>query len=142
MDEMEVLCSRIAIMSGGCIVALGSALDLRLAHSSGYVVVFKLHREEITTDAAASVKSRRDVLKEEMSRKFKCVLKEDHEIQLHYDLDKDIKYSDLFRSLEQLKQAYPDLIEDYWVSETTLEEVFLSLAKTHHTDTNTPVTAS
>ncbi|CAH2042701.1 unnamed protein product, partial [Iphiclides podalirius] len=46
MDEMEALCSRIAIMSGGRVRALGSAAALRAAHASGHAVLLKLrHRD-------------------------------------------------------------------------------------------------
>lgn len=42
MDEMEALCSRIAIMSKGSLVALGSAATLRANHAAGHAVVFKI----------------------------------------------------------------------------------------------------
>jgi hypothetical protein len=41
-----------------------------------------------------------------------------------------IDWEAVFRALEDLKQKYVGLMEDYSVSETTLEEIFLSVAKT------------
>lgn len=39
----------------------------------------------------------------------------------------------IFGAMESFKSTYSDLIEDYTVSKTTLEEVFLSFAKLQHT---------
>ncbi|KAF9422356.1 hypothetical protein HW555_001946 [Spodoptera exigua] len=91
MDEMEALCSRIAILSAGRVRALGTAAALRAAHAHGHAVVFKT--------------------------------------MLHYHINDTMRYSELFTELEALKAEFPNLIEDYSVTETTLEEVFLSFAK-------------
>ena len=48
-------------------------------------------------------------------------------------------YSDLFAALERLKEKFPNLLEDYSVTETTLEEVFLSFAKEEVNEGPTPV---
>lgn len=48
---------------------------------------------------------------------------------LHYHINDRMNYSDLFTQLEDLRKTFPDLIEDYSVTETTLEEVFLHFAK-------------
>ncbi|KAH9644709.1 hypothetical protein HF086_018469 [Spodoptera exigua] len=48
---------------------------------------------------------------------------------LHYHINDTMRYSELFTELEALKAEFPNLIEDYSVTETTLEEVFLSFAK-------------
>lgn len=47
---------------------------------------------------------------------------------LHYHINDTMRYSELFDELEALKRANP-IVEDYSVSETTLEEVFLAFAK-------------
>lgn len=38
----------------------------------------------------------------------------------------------IFGAMESFKEQYKDLIEDYTVSKTTLEEVFLTFAKLQH----------
>lgn len=43
LDEMEALCKRIAIMSGGELGALGSPAALRADHAAGHAVRLKLH---------------------------------------------------------------------------------------------------
>lgn len=48
---------------------------------------------------------------------------------LHYLINVTMPYSELFTVLESLKAVYPNLIEDYSATETTLEEVFLSFSR-------------
>lgn len=48
---------------------------------------------------------------------------------LHYHINDTMRYSELFSNIESLKQSFPQLVEDYTVTETTLEEVFLSFAR-------------
>lgn len=58
-----------------------------------------------------------------------CTLRDKHSGLLHYHIsDKNKRWSELFKEIETLKQAHP-VIEDYNISETTLEEVFLSIAR-------------
>lgn len=56
---------------------------------------------------------------------------------LHYHINETMRYSELFTELEALRHHFPALIEDYSVTETTLEEVFLSFAKEQQTSTQT-----
>ncbi|XP_060805712.1 phospholipid-transporting ATPase ABCA3 [Amyelois transitella] len=59
-------------------------------------------------------------------------LKDEHKTMLSYHVDKSLNmsYSEIFTKLEQLRKSFPNLIEDYAVTATTLEEVFLTYAKT------------
>ncbi|XP_068620522.1 phospholipid-transporting ATPase ABCA3-like [Battus philenor] len=125
MDEMEALCSRIAIMSHGRIRALGSAAALRAAHAAGHAVQLKLRHATDVTDGGKSDVER---LKSQLHQKFNCDLKDEHKTMLHYHINDTTRYSELFTELEALKKSNP-IVEDYSVSETTLEEVFLSFAK-------------
>ncbi|KAJ0173934.1 hypothetical protein K1T71_010080 [Dendrolimus kikuchii] len=128
MDEMEALCSRIAIMSQGALVALGSAATLRANHAAGHAVVFKI-RHYANADEVDNANSEVTRLKEKVHTHFHCTLKDEHKTMLHYHINETMRYSDLFEALESLKETFPSLIEDYSVTETTLEEVFLSFAK-------------
>ncbi|KAJ8718119.1 hypothetical protein PYW07_006049 [Mythimna separata] len=129
MDEMEALCSRIAILSAGRVRALGTAAGLRAAHASGHAVVFKLmhasHRDEVEGLAKRQV----DRLKGKLLQTFDCTLKDEHKTMLHYHINETVPYSVLFTELENLRNEFPTLIEDYSVTETTLEEVFLYFAR-------------
>lgn len=47
---------------------------------------------------------------------------------LHYHIsDPNKKWSEIFKEVEDLKRKHP-VIEDYSISETSLEDVFLSVA--------------
>ncbi|XP_022817349.1 ATP-binding cassette sub-family A member 3-like [Spodoptera litura] len=128
MDEMEALCSRIAILSGGRVRALGTAAGLRAAHAHGHAVVFKV-TNALSTDEVDGAKQQLDRLKGKLQETFNCSLKDEHKTMLHYHINDTMRYSELFTELEALRTEFPNLIEDYSVTETTLEEVFLSFAK-------------
>ncbi|XP_063386229.1 phospholipid-transporting ATPase ABCA3-like [Cydia fagiglandana] len=138
LDEMETLCHRIAIMSGGELRALGSAAALKIQHAQGYTVVFKLATEKgeglrdiVIKQNFKSVKD--DVLlnefKERLNNRFDCQLKDQHRNMLSYHVKTSVGYSTLFALLEEQRAQFPELVEDYTVSDTTLEEVFLVLAR-------------
>uniref|UniRef100_A0A2A4K545 ABC transporter domain-containing protein n=1 Tax=Heliothis virescens TaxID=7102 RepID=A0A2A4K545_HELVI len=130
MDEMEALCSRIAIMSAGTVRAIGTPTGLRAAHAQGHAVVFKLKHQE-AQDEVDGDKTHVSRLKGKLHDKFNCTLKDEHKTMLHYHINETMRYSDLFAQLEAMRAEFPSLIEDYSVTETTLEEVFLSFAKEH-----------
>lgn len=49
---------------------------------------------------------------------------------LHFYIsDQSKKWSTIFKIVEDIKNHNPDLIEDYAISEASLEDVFLSVAK-------------
>ncbi|XP_063366848.1 phospholipid-transporting ATPase ABCA1-like [Cydia amplana] len=122
MDEMEALCHRIAIMSGGELRALGSAAALKIQHAQGYTVVFKLASEKVNADVLAEFKER-------LHGRLDCELKDQHRNMLIYHVKTSLSYSTLFTLLEEQRAQFPELLEDYTVTDTTLEEVFLALAR-------------
>ncbi|KPJ10426.1 ATP-binding cassette sub-family A member 3 [Papilio machaon] len=88
----------------------------------------KLHLDSVIffmTDGGVSELQR---LKSELHQKFNCELKDEHKTMLHYHINDTMRYSELFNELEALKNSNA-IVEDYSVSETTLEEVFLAFAK-------------
>ncbi|KAL0820123.1 hypothetical protein ABMA28_006062 [Loxostege sticticalis] len=133
MDEMEALCHRICIMSAGELCALGSPAALRAAHAAGHAVLIKVRAPSAGDGARDEVdsptKSQVNQLKGMLQQKFNCTLKDEHKTMLHYHINETLQYSSLFQELEQLKAQFPSLVEDYSVTATTLEEVFLAFAK-------------
>ncbi|XP_045452694.1 phospholipid-transporting ATPase ABCA3-like [Melitaea cinxia] len=127
MDEMEALCGRIAIMAGGRVRALGEPAELRAAHAAGHAVLIKL-TTPAATDVTDSSKSEVNRLKAALQQAFNCTLRDEHKTMLHYHIESPLRYSELFSELERLKGEFA-LFEDYSLTETTLEEVFLSLAR-------------
>ena len=52
---------------------------------------------------------------------------------LHFHIaDVSTRWSALFAAIDELKLRNPGVVEDYTVSETTLEQVFLSFAKKYN----------
>ncbi|KAL0869568.1 hypothetical protein ABMA27_005834 [Loxostege sticticalis] len=128
LDEMEALCHRIAIMAAGEICALGSPASLRAAHASGHTINIKI-KYDPAVDVIGVNNPKVRLLKAAIEKKFKCTLTDEHPIILQYHIHEMMHYSTLFLEMEQLSASFSDLLEDYSVSESTLEEVFLSLVK-------------
>ncbi|XP_046970416.1 phospholipid-transporting ATPase ABCA1-like [Vanessa cardui] len=138
MDEMEALCGRLAILSAGRVRALGSAAALRATHASGYAVRLKLAPRAPADDETDGSESELSSLKAALHQKFDCTLRDEHRTMLHYHINDTMRYSKLFTKLESLRENF-SLLEDYSVTETTLEEVFLSFAREEVRDQPTPV---
>ncbi|KAG8506409.1 ATP-binding cassette sub-family A member 3 [Galemys pyrenaicus] len=119
MEECEALCTRLAIMVQGQFKCLGSPQHLKSKFGSGYAL-----RAKIRSD-------RREALEE-----FKAfvgltfpgsVLEDEHQGLLHYHLPgHGLSWAKVFGVLEKAKEQYG--VVDYSVSQTSLEQVFLSFA--------------
>ncbi|XP_046687238.1 phospholipid-transporting ATPase ABCA3-like [Homalodisca vitripennis] len=125
MRECEALCGRLTIMVDGQLVCLGNTQYLKKKFGQGYTVLFVLH-------TVRELQEMIPALKAEMYKLFSRVkLKDQHKKALHFHIkDENIKLSQLFGTMEQLKKSYP-VIESYALGNTTLEQVFISFAKTH-----------
>ena len=55
------------------------------------------------------------------------LLKDEHQGYIHYQLKTDQSWAQLFGIMERAKQQYN--IEDYSISQTTLEQVFLNFTR-------------
>ena len=125
MDECEALCSRTSIMVGGMLRCLGSIQHLRSKFGQGFSLVAKLGREDLEKHEKTSV----DKVTKWMGENFKQVtLRDSHRGVLQFHLgDKNLKWSSAFKIMERGKE---DLhLEDYHLSDTTLESIFLSFAR-------------
>jgi len=125
MEECEALCSRLGIMVNGQLQCLGGVQHLKNKFAQGYTLTLKL-KSMIPPDS-----DRLTGLNGEIVITFDpCTLKDQHQNILKYQIhDTSIPWNVLFQSMENLKNQYEDLIEEYSVSETTLEEIFLSFAR-------------
>jgi len=129
MQECDYLCSRLAIMVNGQFQCLGSPQHLKNRFGQGFTLVAKLQ-----FDPKGENKQK---MRDFMTSKFpNSILKDEHQTMVQYQVltssdgssgQKDIKWSELFQTLESSKD---DLgIVDYSVSQTTLEQVFLNFAR-------------
>ncbi|XP_064490186.1 ATP-binding cassette sub-family A member 2-like [Ornithodoros turicata] len=129
MEECEALCQRLSIMVNGTFRCLGSTQHLKAKFGQGFTVLVKLSPgdslEVATTSATISSLCAR--MEEEFPGAWE--LKDSHQCLLHFHLhDTNLKWSHLFERMEALKQELG--YEDYVVSDTTLEQIFLAFART------------
>lgn len=123
MEECECLCSRIAIMVSGQFKCLGSIQHLRAKYGQGYTLTIKFRRERAEdVHYVAAVKT---YVKKQVPS---AALKDFHEMVLNYHVsDITVSWSFLFTIMERAKQRYN--LEDYALSDTTLEQIFISFAR-------------
>ena len=124
MEECEALCSRIAIMVNGKFKCLGPTQHLRKKFGQGFTIVIKLKRE--LNDDSGYVQSVRQYIQKAFPS---AVLKDSHQCLLHFHItDTSVLWSYMFSKMEIAKEELQ--LEDYLVSDTTLEQIFLAFAKT------------
>lgn len=124
MEECEALCQRISIMVNGSFRCLGSTQHLKSKFGEGFTVIVKMGQEQAASSDAMTT------ICNAMLTKFpdNCVLRDSHQALLHFHVtDTGLKWSQLFETLESLKQELS--FEDYIVSDTTLEQIFLAFAR-------------
>uniref|UniRef100_A0A8D3EBB0 ABC transporter domain-containing protein n=1 Tax=Scophthalmus maximus TaxID=52904 RepID=A0A8D3EBB0_SCOMX len=126
MEECEALCTRLAVMVNGQIKCLGSPQHLKSKFGSGYTLLAKVHIETEVEDSDLHL------FKDFIESTFPgSQLKDEHQGMVHYHLtDKTLTWAQVFGTLEAAKEKYQ--IEDYCVSQISLEQVFLSFAQFQH----------
>ena len=127
MEECEALCDRVAIMVNGQFQCLGGIQHLKKKFGQGFAILMKLGTRGLATEYTEEVLAR---TKEALISSFnQCTVKDEHKDYLHFHIgDPKTPWHVLFETMEEIKAKIPE-IEDYSVSETTLEQVFLSFAK-------------
>ncbi|KHJ95627.1 ABC transporter, ATP-binding protein [Oesophagostomum dentatum] len=119
MDECEALCTELAIMVYGRFRCYGSCQHIKSRYGAGFTLLIRLQRYE---DAEST--------KSEILKTFPgAVLKEHHLLQLNYELPKrqGVTWSKLFDKIEEISRRFD--FEDYSLSQTTLEQVFLEFSR-------------
>uniref|UniRef100_A0A4W3HH88 ATP binding cassette subfamily A member 3 n=1 Tax=Callorhinchus milii TaxID=7868 RepID=A0A4W3HH88_CALMI len=120
MEECEALCTRVAIMVNGQFKCLGSPQHLKNKFGSGYTLIAKVKGD--------GEPPRLERFKEFIETTFEgSDLKDEHQGRLHYHLNrKNLSWAQVFGILERAKDKYS--LEDYSISQISLEQVFLSFA--------------
>eukprot|EP00730_Choanoeca_flexa_P008675 TRINITY_DN12519_c2_g2_i2.p1 TRINITY_DN12519_c2_g2~~TRINITY_DN12519_c2_g2_i2.p1 ORF type:complete len:1169 (+),score=384.39 TRINITY_DN12519_c2_g2_i2:494-3508(+) len=121
MDECEALCTRLGIMINGQFRALGSLQHLKSKYGQGLTLETKMDSERVASFQAF------------VNEAFpNNVLKDQHQGLVKYELLGVDSWAFVFGKLEEAKEKFG--LEDYSVSQTTLEQVFLDLIKEQHED--------
>jgi ABC-type multidrug transport system ATPase subunit len=119
MEESEALCNRVGIMMSGKLACLGSLQHLKSKYGTGYHMEMKLSSEE-TSEIEAFLKDKFPGTK--ILEKHGCLLK----FRLLRDTSL-MPLSAVFRVLENSRAPFG--IQEYSLSQTTLEQLFVSLSK-------------
>uniref|UniRef100_A0A671RDQ4 ATP-binding cassette, sub-family A (ABC1), member 4b n=1 Tax=Sinocyclocheilus anshuiensis TaxID=1608454 RepID=A0A671RDQ4_9TELE len=134
MEECEALCTRLAIMVNGTFKCLGRIQHLKYKFGGGYVVTMKIKAEKagIPPDLVPAESF--------MESSFPgCIQREKHYNTLQYE----IVAASLARVFQLVLTNKERLnIEDYSVSQTTLDQVFVSFAKQQSVEDDTQLRAS
>jgi ATP-binding cassette subfamily A (ABC1) protein 3 len=119
MEECENVCDEVAIMKNGQIKDQENLLDLKSRYQNGYKLIIKLNNNSGDT---ASIKN---CLKSELD----AILQEEYGESLEFHVkNTGERLSGIFSLLEKLKENYTN-IEDYIISDISLEDIFLSVAE-------------
>ena len=130
MEECEALCARIGIMVAGQLRCLGSIQHLRAKFGRGYSLCIKI-RSRFVHDEPYLRRLQEALLKALPSAAIKDV----HQTVLDYHIaDTNIGWATLFITLDKLKQDFE--LENYFIGDTTLEEIFIGFARQQETAKN------
>ena len=118
MDECDALCTRIGILNRGELKCLGSSQHLKSRFGKGYNIEIKLKE-----------KSTENLMNNFMNEHLVgAVLMEVHDLVYRFEVpQKNLSLSKIFGEIEMRKDEIG--IEDYSVSQTSLEQIFLQLSK-------------
>lgn len=124
MEECEALCTRLAIMVNGQFKCLGSTQHLKNKFGEGFTLIVK-----VKGIGEQEVEANTQALMTFVESTFPgSVLKDVHQSYVHYQIiSNDLNWSQIFGVMERAKELYS--IEDYSVSQTTLEQVFINFAR-------------
>lgn len=129
MEEAEAVCDRVAIMVSGQLRYIGSVQHLKSKFGRHFSLDMKL-------DADSGVQQM-EVLHQEILKHFpNAYRQESFASLLSYKVPKsDVQsLSQAFFNLEQVKRSFN--VEEYSFSQSTLEQVFIELAKEQEEDDN------
>lgn len=119
MEECEALCTRLAIMVNGQFQCIGSTQHIKNRFGDGYIVVVRVkgNQPDMTPVMNFMLEAFED-----------CILKECHHNFAQFQILSDnISLAQIFAKMEEV---CVDLeIEDYSVSQTSLDNVFVNFAK-------------
>ncbi|XP_010886853.2 phospholipid-transporting ATPase ABCA1 isoform X2 [Esox lucius] len=119
MEECEALCTRMAIMVNGRFRCLGSVQHLKNRFGDGYTIILRVAGPD------PDLRPVMEFIERELPG---STLKEKHRNMLQYQLSSaKTTLARIFSILAKNKEWL--LIEDYSVSQTTLDQVFVNFAK-------------
>lgn len=124
MEECEALCTKIAIMVNGQFRCFGSTQHLKSKFGQGYTLMIKT-KSVGESEAVSIVQKVKDFVEATFPG---SILKDVHQGLLHFHLtEASVKLGRVFGIAESMRTAFD--VEDYSISQTTLEQVFINFAQ-------------
>ncbi|CAH2980304.1 unnamed protein product [Chilo suppressalis] len=122
MEECEALCSRLTVMVNGTLYCLGPLQHLKSKFSQGYTLIVKC-KTGMDRDTYVSAINQYIFEKFLDAKLIETYLG----ISTYYLNDSGVPWWRVFHIMEEARRQFP--IEDYSVSQTTLEQVFLRFTR-------------
>ena len=117
MDEADALCERIGIMSHGLMRCVGTNLHLKNKYGNGYKIEIRFVKEALETANTFVM----NIIPKA------TVLSTTKDTRVYQVLKTDVVLSEVFRAMQDRNDSIGIL--DYGVRQTSLEEVFLKIAR-------------
>jgi len=130
MEECEALCTRLVIMVNGRFQCLGSTQHLKAKFGEGFSLIIKLRIPSADKESREELlKTKTRALTDYIGKTFpSSQLKDQHHGLVHYHIGRTgVTWAHLFGDVERARSKYD--IEDYSISQTTLEQVFIGFAR-------------
>lgn len=119
MEECEALCTRLAIMVNGKFQCIGSVQHIKSRFGHGYFLMAKVGEDSQVPALQQYIQSHF------MGAEF---IEQSYGGELHYQIkDVSVPLAEMFSRLEMMRIEFG--LQDQTVSQTSLEQVFLSFAK-------------
>jgi len=129
MEEAEALCTRLTIMVDGKMKCIGSVQHLKSKYLGGYSIDLQLESGASSEILEAVKRHIREIALPS------AVLAEEHGAFMRFAIPRlrkqgeSLSLGSIFASLEAMRRDESMLIQDYSVSQSTLEQVFINLTK-------------
>jgi len=120
MVEADTLCNRIAIISRGNLKVVGTQQHLKDEFGSGYLLQLNLMKSTPEEQASAM-----EFVRSRLSQD--AILQTKQAKTLHIALPRDIDLTTVFRALYSPESQTEGCINQFLLSQSSLEEVFIAL---------------
>ncbi|CAF1162270.1 unnamed protein product [Adineta steineri] len=124
MEECETLCNRLVIMVSGEFKCLGSVQHLKEKFGDGYTILVRTNIDV----------KRKDIIDYIQQYLPEAIVKEVHNKMIHFRVSTNVPLYKMFSILEKAREELLNLIEDYTISQVTLDDVFVNFAKMQQDD--------
>ncbi|GBF93217.1 ABC transporter A family member [Raphidocelis subcapitata] len=129
MEEADILADRIAIMARGRLKAIGSSIRLKQKYGAGYTLAVSVQQPASGDNGADALAARAEGVREFFLARLGLLPFDEGRCHLHYLVPREQEVR-LGAVLSELEARRPEIgASDIQVSLTSLEEVFLTIAR-------------